>query len=119
MYSFAPKRPALRTNPFRPSKRKRTTSQASERFEMGGYGAVIFIGVIVALAVVVRGAFAKRRSIAVALISLPLALLAAGCAWYAFAESQSLPWTIGHGVVALLSVGVGIKHLAGDQTTHG
>lgn len=88
------------------------------RFEMGGYGAVIFIGVIVALAVVVRGAFAKRRSIAVALISLSLAVVAAGCAWYAFAESHSLPWTIGYGVFALLSVGVGIKHLAGNQTTH-
>lgn len=85
---------------------------------MGGYGAVIFIGLIVALAVVVRGAFAKRRSVAVALTALPLAVVAAGCAWYAFTESLSLPWTIGHGVVALLSVGVWIKHLAGNQTTH-
>jgi hypothetical protein len=85
---------------------------------MGGYGAVIFVGVIVALAFVVRGAFAKRRSIAVTLVALPLSVLAAGGAWYAFAESQSLPWTIGYGVVALVSIGVGIKHLAGNQTTH-
>jgi len=83
---------------------------------MGGYGAVILIGIMVALAVVVRGAFAKRHSVAVALISLPLALLAAGCGWYAFAESQSLPWTIGYSTIALVSVGVGIKHLTGNQT---
>jgi cytochrome bd-type quinol oxidase subunit 1 len=85
---------------------------------MGGYSAVIFIGVIVALALVVRGAFAQRRSMTVALITLPLAVVAAGCAWYAFTESQSLPWTIGYVVTALLSIGVGLKHLAGNKASH-
>jgi hypothetical protein len=84
---------------------------------MIGYGAVVFIGVIVALAVVVRGAFTQRRSAGVAVTAMVLALLTAGCGWYAFAESHSLPWTIGYGVVALLSIGVGIKHRAGDQRT--
>ena len=78
---------------------------------MGNQGAVTFIGVIVALAVVVWGAFRSRRSIAVAVVAVIVAVLAAGCGWYAFSESKSLPWTIGYGVVALLSVGVGMKHV--------
>jgi len=82
------------------------------------YGAIVFAGVIVALAVVVRGAFAQRSSSAVAATALPLALLSAGCAWYAFAESHSLPWTIGYSLVALVSVGVGVKHLTGNQKAH-
>jgi hypothetical protein len=82
---------------------------------MGSPGAIIFIGAIVALAVVVWGAFRSRRSIAIAVVAVFVAVLAAGCGWYAFAESQSLPWTIGYGVVALLSVGVGVKHMIGGR----
>jgi hypothetical protein len=83
---------------------------------MGGSGAIIFLGVTAALAVVAWGAFAARRSVAVAVVAAIVAVLASGCAWYAFAESQSLPWTIGYGVVTLLSICVGIKHVVGRRT---
>ena len=82
---------------------------------MGSQGAIIFIGAIVALAVVVWGAFRSRQSITIAVVAVVVAVVAAGCGWYAFAESESLPWTIGYGVVALLSVGVGMKHVIGSR----
>ena len=82
---------------------------------MGNQGAIIFLGAIVALAVVAWGAFRSRRSIAIAVVAVIVALLAAGCSWYAYAESQSLPWTIGYGVVALLSISVGMKHVLGSR----
>lgn len=78
---------------------------------MGNAGAFIFIGVIVAVAVVVWGAFKSGRSITVAIVALLVAVLAAGCGWYAFAESRSMPWTIGYGVISLMSLAVGIKNL--------
>ena len=78
---------------------------------MGSQGAIICFGVIVALAVVAWGAFRSQQSIAVAVIAVIVALLAAGCSWYAYAESQSLPWTIGYGYVALLSVTVAMKRI--------
>ena len=73
---------------------------------------------IAALAVVTWGAFSVRRSITVAVVSILVAVLAAGCGWYAFAESQSIPWTIGYGVLALLSLGVGIRHMIGGRGSH-
>ncbi len=86
---------------------------------MGYYGAIIFIGGIVALAVVVWGAFRSRRSIAIAVIAEFVAVLAAGCGWYAFVESRSLPWSIGYFVIALSSACVGLKHLFGSRDESG
>lgn len=63
----------------------------------------ILIGFL-ALAVVVSGLFSSEKSIGVALFSLVVAVLAAGGAAYAWTESHSLPWTIGYGVIAVLSV---------------
>lgn len=78
---------------------------------MGYEGALVLIGVIVALAVVVWGAFKPGRSITVAIVAFLVAVLAAGCGWYAFAESRSMPWTIGYGVVSLMSLAVAMKNL--------
>ena len=89
------------------------------RHVMGTQGAIIFIGVAIALAMTVWGAFRSRRSIAIAVVALLVTVLAAGCGWYAFAESRSLPWTIGYGVVALLSLGVGIRHLRSERDRGG
>ncbi len=78
---------------------------------MGNAGALILVGVIVALAVVVWGAFKSDRSVTVAIVAFLVAVLTAGCGWYAFAESRSMPWTIGYGVVSVMSLGVGMKNL--------
>ena len=78
-------------------------------------------GQIVALAVVVWGAFPGHDgSIAVVVVAAVVALIAAGCGWYAgLPRAQSLPWTIGYGVVVLLSVGVGMKHGFGSRDKSG
>ena len=86
---------------------------------MGTQTAIIFIGVAIALAATVWGAFRPRRSILVGVLALPVAVLCAGCGWYAYAESQSLPWTNGYGVVALLSLGVAIRHLRPERDREG
>ena len=86
---------------------------------MGLQTAIVFIGVAVALAVTVWGAFRSRRSILVGVLALPVATLCAGCGWYAYAESRSLPWTTGYGVVALLSLVVAIRHLRPERDRKG
>ena len=82
---------------------------------MGYQGAIIFIGAIVALAVVLWGAFRSRGSLAIVAVAVFVAVLAAGCGWYALAESKSIPWTIGYGVVVVLSISVGMKHVIGNR----
>lgn len=82
---------------------------------MGVEGAVVIIGALIALGMVVWGGFSTRRSIVVAVVALGVTFLAAGCGMYAFTESNSLPWAIGYGVIAMLSLGVGIKHLVGNR----
>jgi len=67
-------------------------------------GAAIFLGIIAALGVALWGLVAKQRSAVVGVIAVVVALLAAGGAWYTWAESKSIPWTIGYGVVALVSL---------------
>jgi len=79
-------------------------------------GAIIFIGVFVALTVTACGAFRSRRSIAIAVVAAVVAVLAAGCGWYAFAESRSVPWTIGYAVLSLVSLSVAIKHARSVQS---
>jgi hypothetical protein len=64
----------------------------------------IFLGVIAALCVALRGLFSRRRSVIGGVIAASMALLATGLAWYAWAESQSTPWTLGYVVVAVASV---------------
>ena len=86
---------------------------------MGLQTAIVFVGVAAALAVTAWGAFRSRRSILVGVLALPVATLCAGCGWYAYAESRSLPWTTGYGVVALLSLIVAIRHLRPERDRRG
>lgn len=76
-----------------------------------------FIGfvvmVLLALAVVGYGLFASRRSTIIALVALAVAVLAAGGAWYAWAESRDLPWTIGYGVVVVVSIASAARQFVG------
>ena len=74
--------------------------------------AAIFLAVIAALCVVLRGLFSRRRSVIGGVIAASLALLATVLAWYAWAESQSIPWTLLYGVVAVASVASAIRQCA-------
>ena len=83
---------------------------------MATQSAVILIGVFVALAVTAWGAFRTRRSITIAVVAAVVTILAAGCGWYAFAETRSTPWTIGYVVLSLVSLSVAIKHARSERS---
>lgn len=75
--------------------------------------AVIFIGMIALLGLAFWGLIVKPRSPVIGVIAAAVALMAAGGAWYAWADSKSIPWTIGYGVVALACVAAAVRQLFG------
>jgi len=80
---------------------------------MGFAATVVLVGVVVALAVVAWGTFAKKRYIAVALVALAVTGLAALLGYYSAVETQSMAWAIGYGVVAFVAAVVAGRHLVG------
>ena len=80
---------------------------------MGNLGVMVLIGLVLILAAGVYGAVATRKSLAVGVIGLAVALLFAGGAWYAWVESRSAGWTLGYGTVALAAAVVSVYHLSG------
>lgn len=66
--------------------------------------AVFFLGFIAALGVTLWGLFARQRSAVVGAIAVAVAALAAIGAWIAWAESNSMPWTVGYGVLVAASL---------------
>lgn len=78
---------------------------------MGLEGIVIVVFILLAIAAVVWGLFAKKRSLAVALIALAVAGLAALGSYYSFAETHSMPWTLGYAAAALLALVVAARQL--------
>ena len=80
--------------------------------DMNLAGAAIFLSVIAAMCVALWGLFSRRRSVIVGVIAGSVALLAAGLAWYAWAETQSILWTVAYGVVAVTSVASAIRQCA-------
>ncbi len=75
--------------------------------------AAIFLGLLAALGIALWGLCAEQRSAVVGVIAAAVALLAAGGAWYAWAESKSIPWTVGYGVVVVGSVASAIRQFVG------
>ena len=79
-----------------------------------GFGFVGFaVMVLLALVVVAYGLFGRRRSIVIALITLAVAALATGGAWYAWAESHDMLWTIGYSVVVIVSIAAAARQFVG------
>ena len=81
--------------------------------------AVFFLGMIAVLGLAFWGLVAKPRSPVIGVIAVAVALMAAGGAWYAWAESKSVPWTIGYGVVALACVASAMRQLFGARPSQG
>lgn len=76
--------------------------------------AIIFLGMIAAVCVVVWGLFTRRRSMLLGGIAACVAVLAAVGAWYAWAEPpQSVPWTVGYGLLAVAGTIAAIRQFAG------
>lgn len=80
---------------------------------MGFAGAAFFLAAIATVCVALWGLFSRRRSVVVGVIAASVALLAAGGAWYAWTESQSMPWTVGYGVVAVTGIASAMRQCAG------
>jgi peptidoglycan/LPS O-acetylase OafA/YrhL len=76
--------------------------------------AAIFLGILAGLAVALWGLFSKRRSATIATIAILVAILAAGGGWYAWAESESIPWTIGYAVVAVACLASAVRQIMGS-----
>ena len=83
-----------------------------------GFGFVGFaLMILLALAVVAYGLLGSKKSIGVALIAVAVAVLAAGGAWYAWAESHDMPWTIGYSVVVVISIAAAARQFVGRVPT--
>ena len=79
---------------------------------MGPASTIIFLGMIAAVCVVLRGLVARRRSVLVGGIAASVAVLVTVGAWYAWAEMQSIPWTVGCGVLTVASSIAAIRQIA-------
>ena len=79
--------------------------------------AVIFLGMIAVLGLAFWGLVAKPRSPVIGVIAAAVALLAAGGAWYAWAESKSVPWTIGYGVTAFIGLASAMRQFLSAGST--
>ena len=86
---------------------------------MNIFSAVIFLGMIAVLCLSLWSLVANQRSAVAVVIAVVVALLAAGGAWYAWAESKSIPWTIGYGVVALACAASAMRLLFGARSPKG
>ncbi len=84
-----------------------------DHHDMGFASTAFFLAAIGALCAAIWGIFSKQRSAFVGVIAASVAVLAAVGAWYAWAESQSMPWTVGYGVVAVAGVASAMRQCVG------
>ncbi len=77
---------------------------------------LVLLAVISVFGVVVWGLFAEQRSAVVGAFAVLMAVIAAGCAWYAWAESRSIPWTIGYGILFAVSAASAVRQLSGSDS---
>ena len=71
---------------------------------MGSTAFVVLFALISAAIYLSYAAFAGSRSPLLLVVAIAFSTLASGLAWYSWAESQSVPWTIGYLSVAVVSL---------------
>jgi hypothetical protein len=76
-------------------------------------GPVVVLAVLAALVMTGWGLVTSRRSAAVGVVALAVALVASVGSWYSWAESNSLPWDAGYGLVALAALASATRQLGG------
>ncbi len=78
---------------------------------MGTLGILIGIVAMAVFGILIWSAVVGSRSPRIALASIPFCLVSLLGSWYSWAESRSVPWTIGYlvfGLIALLAVVVSV-----------
>lgn len=76
-------------------------------------GAAIFFVIIAAAGVTLWGLFTKQRSVVIGVVAAAVAVLATVGAWYAWAESRSIPWTVGYAVLVAASLASAARQCIG------
>jgi hypothetical protein len=83
---------------------------------MGIASAVVALVALVGLVAVLAALVNRRRSIPLAVAMLPVAAFTAVGAWYSWAETHSVAWTLGYGAVAVVSlVGLIRQFVVGNE----
>ena len=71
---------------------------------MNAIGLLVGVMLLSAVALTIYGAVVPRRSIPIALVALAVLGVGSLGGWYAWMETQSLPWTIGYLTVAAIAL---------------
>lgn len=77
---------------------------------MNLFSALIILATLAAFAAAIFGLFNRKPNIAVAIASFVIVPIGGLGAWYALMETQSIPWTIGYGITAVLGLIAGIRN---------
>ena len=81
-----------------------------------GFEAIVVLLVLMAVfAALIYGCVSGKRSAVMIAISAAVAVLATIGAWYSWAESRSVPWAAGYGVMAVMALGYLVLPLRGGR----
>ncbi|HMP37239.1 MAG TPA: hypothetical protein PKC43_07290 [Phycisphaerales bacterium] len=75
--------------------------------------ALIALAALVTFGIALYGLFAERRSAALGATASVIAVVALICAWHAWAETRSIPWSVGYGTAAAASLAAAIRQFIG------
>lgn len=73
--------------------------------------AIILLGLVGVLAITMYGLFNRAKLVLLGVIALLVVVLALLGAWYSWAESRSMPWTLGYATVAAVGLASAIRQL--------
>lgn len=74
---------------------------------------VLILGLMVltAVALMIYGAIVPRRSIPIAILALAVLGMCSLGGWYAWMETQSIPWTVGYFTIAAIALIAFVRQL--------
>lgn len=82
-----------------------------ERFPMNAIVLVLGVMALTAVGLTIYGAVVPRRSLPIALVALAVLGVGSLGAWYAWMETQSIPWTVGYLTMAAIALIAFVRQL--------
>jgi hypothetical protein len=73
--------------------------------------AILFAILLGIVGLTLYGVFSRRRFFWIGLMAIVVFLLSALGSWYSWMESQSVPWTLGYGAIAIAGAVAAFRHL--------